>query len=75
MGIAAALLEQNEQNHPNLIQVEYVLKSRKPRFSGVGNPLECPALEVAPGNTPFNSHYSEVGSLGATGGNSQVVFV
>lgn len=49
--------EQNttKQNNLNLIQVEYVLNSRKARFSGVGNPMECLALMVAPGNTHFNS--------------------
>lgn len=62
LDLAAALLEQNrteqnttKQNNLNLIQVEYVLNSRKARFSGVGNPMECLALMVAPGNTHFNS--------------------
>lgn len=54
----------------------YVLKSRKLRFSGVGNPVvEFPALVVASGNSLFNSNYFEVGPVEAGGGNLQMVFV
>lgn len=64
-----------QKTNSTLIRVDYVLKSRKPRFSGVGNPVEFPACVVAPGNTHFNSDMSEVGPVGAAEGNLQVVFV
>lgn len=54
----------------------HVLKSRKLRFSGMGNPVvEFPALVVAPGNSHFNSNYFDIGPVEAGGGNLQVVFV
>lgn len=64
LDVADALSKQNEtKNKLHLDSCGVCAESRKPRFSGVGSPVQFPACVVAPGNTHFNSDMSEVGPV------------
>lgn len=50
-GFGHSCFSVNTKQKPNLIKIEYLLKSRKPRFSDAENPVEFATLVVAPAST------------------------